>query len=119
MGIKETRRDNWEREGIEPVDPIYYIIGDNFDRAPQKGIVWYDNRKGLLEFDSYEERFRHILGVFKVPDEWINALCRQHPNNKWDMMDVDIVKFVYRNTNTPLDKFLKKTETFFEEKGMS
>ena len=108
-----------EREGIEPVDPAYYPIIDTFIPEKEGEIRWLDNKKGMLTFSSYEERFRHILGVFKVPDEWIDALCRQHPNNKWSIMTAKFAVHIYRNTNTPLDRFLKKTETFFAEKGMS
>ena len=104
---------NGKRIGIEPIDPVYNIVFDSFQPEPTDVIQWFDAKRGMLKFETYEERFRYILGVFKVPKEWVDALCRQHPNNKWDLLSVDIVKWVYLNTNTPLDKFLKKTETYF------
>ena len=104
---------NGKRAGVEPIDPVYYIVFDSFKPEPTDVIQWFDAKRGMLKFETYEERFRYILGEFKVPKEWVDALCRQHPNNKWDLLSVDIVKWVYLYTNTPLDKFLKKTETCF------
>ena len=104
---------NGKRTGVEPIDPAYYIVFDSFKPEPTDVIQWFDAKRGMLKFETYEERFRYILGVFKIPKEWVDALCRQHPNNKWDLFSVGIVKSVYRDTNTPLDVFLKKTETYF------
>ena len=103
------------REGVEPYDPAYYVIFDSFKPEPEDVIQWFDAKRGMLKFDTYEERFRHILGVFKVPKEWTDALCAQHPNNKWSVGAAQFVVYIYRETDTPLDKFLKKTETYLQE----
>ena len=111
----DSKDSHTMREEIEPVDPAYYVIFDSFKPEPEDVIQWFDAKRGMLKFDTYEERFRHILGVFKVPKEWTDALCVQHPNNKWSVGAAQFVVYIYRETDTPLDKFLKKTETYLQE----
>jgi hypothetical protein len=100
------------REGIAPLDASYYPIIDTFILEKKDSITWLDNKKGLMSFDTYEARFRHILDAFKVPPEWTDALCALHPDNKWTVMTAKYVVHIYRDTDTPIDKFLENAKTF-------
>lgn len=95
-----------ERPGVEPLDGAYLVRGDSFEPDDEKAIKWDDNRHGLLTFETYEDRFRHVLRVYKVPEEWIDAFCKARPRRKWTCMDMDMLIGDYRRTNMTLEQVL-------------
>lgn len=95
---------NRKREGVEPIDGIYYVICDTFKVYDGPEIRWFDNKKGTVKFDSYEEKFRYALKVYKVPGEWIDRFIKKFPERQWSDMDIDCIQYDYRETTKSLDE---------------
>lgn len=99
-----------KRKGVLPMDGAYM---GSYDFPPYgKGrIGWYDNKKGWVEFSTHEERLRYILDrKFRVPSEWIDAICDRFPNKEWSMIEIEWIASEYRETSKELGALLEEIE---------
>lgn len=104
-----------KREGVEPIDGIYYVICDTFKVYDGPEIRWFDNKKGTVKFDSYEEKFRYALKVYKVPDEWIDRFIEEFPQRKWTDADIHSIQYEYRETTESLEDLIAFYKRWFGE----
>ena len=102
-----------KREGVEPIDGIYYVICDTFKVYDGPEIRWFDNKKGTVKFDSYEEKFRYVLKVYKVPDEWIDRFIEEFPQRKWTDADIHSIQYEYRETTESLKDLIAFYKRWF------
>ena len=102
-----------KREGVEPIDDIYYVICDTFKVYDGPEIRWFDNKKGTIKFYSYEEKFRYALKVYKVPDEWIDRFIEEFPQRKWTDADIHSIQYEYRETTESLEDLIAFYKKWF------
>lgn len=99
------------RKGVEPIDDVYYMSLDDFKVHPE--ISWHDNKKGVVKFNTYEEKLRYALRCYKVPEDWIERFIQEFPGRKWDGMDISEIQYDYRETNKTLDEIIKFYKRWF------
>ena len=102
---------NKSREGVEPIDDIYYVSIDDFKIHPE--ISWFDNKKGLVRFKTYEEKLRYALACYKVPEKWIERLIAEFPEHKWNGHDIGDIQYRYRETSESLEDLIAFYKKWF------
>lgn len=96
-----------KRDGVEPIDGVYYDICDTFKVYDGPEIRWFDNKKGdYVKFDSYAGKLLYGLRCYKVPTEWIDRFIKEFPDREWDDWDINRIQHIYRDTVQSLDDLI-------------
>ena len=102
------------REGVDPIDDIYYVSIDDFKVYEGPEIRWRDNKRGVLKFGSYKDMFEYAMGCYKVSEDWTRRFIAEFPSHKWTANDIDDVQFRYRETTQSLDDIVAFYKKWFE-----